>query len=68
MMLLTHALELVIADTRENTDPELTINEAIKMVRETGEDAMYGTTGDLRTAYLEVLKADQSRIDYCLGL
>lgn len=67
-MPLTKAIELVVADTRENTDPDLTIREAIDMVREAGEDAGYGTEGELSEAYATVLNAFESEIERATGL
>lgn len=67
-MPLTQAIELVVADTRESTDPNLTIREAIDMVRETGEDCAYSTEGELLDAYTTVLNATDSEIERDAGL
>lgn len=68
MMLLTQAIELVVADTRECTDPDLTILQAIESVREAGDDVLYGTSGMVRTAYLMVCNASDAEIERAAGL
>lgn len=67
-MMLTKAIELVVKDTRENTDPELTIAQAIDMVRETGEDCMYETDGPVKAAYLNVLRASNEDVNQAVGV
>lgn len=62
-MLLPNAIELVVTDTRENTDPMMTVNQVIDMVRDTGEDAMYGTEGELKAAYETLLSASDEDVN-----
>lgn len=62
MQLMT-AVEIVTRDTRENTDPKLTITEAIEMVRtEVTKDDLLGDCAYTDEAYVTVLNASDEDI------
>lgn len=68
-MLLTKAIELVVADTRENTDPNMTILQAIESARECNvDDLTVIDSQELLDAYLTVCDASDAEIEHAAGL
>lgn len=72
-MLLTQAIELVVKDTRENTDPEFTISQAVKYVREELDIEEITSWVDmfdkeLIDSYHEVVRASDAEIEQAIGL
>jgi len=63
-MTLADALELVIADTRENTDPSFTPAEAVESARTCDHDDVDGAVdeAELREAYHMVLDATDEEL------
>lgn len=74
-MLLTTAIEHVVKDTRENTDPKFTISQAIESAREDNtlkdiSDMLDDgdMTAELADAYMTVLAATDNEIERTIGL
>lgn len=68
-MLLTKAIELVVADTRENTDPNMTILQAIESARECSvDDLTVIDSQELLDAYLMVVDSTDEQIERAAGL
>jgi hypothetical protein len=70
MLTLTNAIEMVVEDTRENTSPDMTVEEIVEMVRRDLVEADLDIIEDpeLRKAYDAVREAGQGQLDNRMGL
>lgn len=63
-MLMDEAIRMVVADTQENTDPHMSVREAVDSARTlTAQDLTVVESAELREAYGMVLGAAEWEID-----